>query len=243
MNFRKSQARSVLQLSGIAFGAFLVAYGVTRVVRHNARPRLYAPKSAFSGTQLGRPIDRLGRRLLSMLPMGLAPKRTSILKRSITINRPPEVVYGFWRNFENLPRFMEHLESVSMNDEAQSHWVARSPAGKKVEWDTHIVDDRPNEVIEWRSIDSRHARTGSRAIKAGVVSFMPAFAGRGTEVGVLLEYEQPGGKLGALVNGMLGENPEHHLREDLRRFKQLLEAGEIPTGKNQISHRAKESYA
>lgn len=242
MNIRTPQLRSILQLSGLTLGALVVAYGVTQAVRRQSRPRLGAPSPAFSGTRLGRPVTRLGHQLLSRLPLNLLPRRCYLVKRSITVNRTPEEVYAFWRNFENLPRFMDHLESVTVQDDTQSHWVARAPAGMSVEWDAEIVNDRADEFIEWRSVNRRGAHNGNRIINAGIVSFTPAFIGRGAEVSVILQYEQPGGRLGALVARAMGEHPEDQIREDLRRFKQLLEAGEIPTGKNRLPGKKEADY-
>ena len=147
----------------------------------------------------------------------------------VTINRSPEELYGFWRNFENLPNFMEHLESVKVLENGTSHWVAKAPAGASVEWDAVIHNEKPNELIAWRSVD------GSEVDNAGSVEFSPAAGGRGTEVKVIINYKPPAGKLGAVVATLLGESPRVQLEEDLNRFKQLMEAGEIPTTEGQPS--------
>lgn len=143
------------------------------------------------------------------------------VEKSVTINARPEQIYAFWRNFENLPRFMEHLESVDVHDSTRSHWVAKGPAGLKAEWDAEIINEIPNELIGWRSVD------GSRVQNAGSVHFTST--GRGTEVKVLLRYDPPGGALGAAVAKLFGEEPSMQVQEDLRRLKQLLEAGELAT--------------
>lgn len=143
--------------------------------------------------------------------------------QSRTINRPPEELYAFWRNFENLPRFMIHLESVRILDDQRSHWVAKAPAGTTVEWDAEIVEDRPNERIAWRSLP------GATVDNNGTVRFKPAPGGRGTEVHVALNYRPPAGALGVTVAKLLGEEPEQQIAGDLLRFKNLMEAGEIPT--------------
>jgi uncharacterized membrane protein len=140
--------------------------------------------------------------------------------RTITVNRPREEVYHFWRQLENLPRFMDHLESVTVLDEDRSHWVAKAPAGTKVEWDASIQDEIENELIAWRSLP------GSDIDNAGSVHFIPA--GDGTEVRVVLRYDPPAGKVGAAVAKLLGEEPEQQIEEDLRRFKQVVEAVEAP---------------
>jgi uncharacterized membrane protein len=143
------------------------------------------------------------------------------VEKSVTINARPELVYAFWRNFENLPRFMEHLESVDVHDATRSHWVAKGPAGLKAEWDAEIINEIPNELIGWRSVE------GSRVQNAGSVHFTST--GRGTEVKVILRYDPPGGALGAAVAKLFGEEPSMQVQEDLRRLKQLLEAGELAT--------------
>lgn len=141
--------------------------------------------------------------------------------RSFTINRQPDVVYGFWRKLENLPRFMRHLESVEVLDDRRSRWRAKAPAGMHVSWDAEIVDDQPNERLAWRSIE------GSTIPNRGSVRFVPAPGARGTEVHVDLEYAVPGGRLTSLLAKLFGEEPEQQVDDDLRRLKQLLEAGEI----------------
>jgi uncharacterized membrane protein len=145
------------------------------------------------------------------------------VEKSVTINASPEQLYGFWRNFENLPRFMDHLESVKVQDEKRSHWVAKGPVGLDAEWDAEIINEIPNELIGWRSVE------GSRVDNAGSVHFNKAVGARGTEVKVVLRYDPPGGKFGALVSKILGEDPDHQVQEDLRRLKQLIETGEIAT--------------
>jgi uncharacterized membrane protein len=144
-------------------------------------------------------------------------------EKSLTINRPAEDLYRFWRNFANLPRFMKHLDSVSTSGERRSHWVATGPAGAKVQWDAEITEDRPNELIAWRSLD------GADVDNSGTVRFEPATGGRGTVVRVALEYRPPAGALGAAVAKLFGEAPQQQIEGDLRRFKNLMEAGEIPT--------------
>jgi uncharacterized membrane protein len=142
-------------------------------------------------------------------------------KRSITVWRPVEEVYAFWHNFENFPRFMRHLDSVKMTDDRRSHWIAKAPAGKTVEWDAETTEDRPNELIAWRSLP------GSNVYNAGEVRFAPAPGGDGTELRVALEYEPPFGKLGSKVAMLWREEPGQQVADDLRHFKQVMETGEI----------------
>jgi uncharacterized membrane protein len=151
--------------------------------------------------------------------------------KSVTINRPVEELYSFWRNFENLPRIMNHLESVTIQDAdgKRSHWVAKAPLGATVEWDAEIVNEVRNEVIGWRSL------ANAQIANAGSVRFRPATGGRGTEVRITLEYMPPAGKLGVAMARLLGEEPELQVEDDLRRFKQLMESGEVSTTDGQPS--------
>jgi len=142
-------------------------------------------------------------------------------KASCIVNRPPDEVYNFWRNFQNLPRFMRHLESVEDLGEGRSHWVAKGPAGMSVEWDATIIADVPGEVITWRSQEN------SDVDHAGAVRFERATGGRGTIVKVNFQYNPIAGVIGASVAKLFGEEPEQQLDDDLRRFKQVMEVGEV----------------
>ena len=160
-------------------------------------------------------------RLASDAHAGVAADHGITVQQRVTVNRPPEEVYAFWRNFENLPRFMQHLEEVRVLDGRRSHWTARAPAGTSVSWAAETTDDRPNELIAWRSAE------GADVPNEGEVRFVRAAGGRGTEVHVRLRYEPPAGKLGALVAKLFGEEPTQQVAGDLRRFKQVLETGEV----------------
>jgi uncharacterized membrane protein len=118
---------------------------------------------------------------------------------------------------------MKHVESVSVLDEKRSHWVVRGPAGSTVEWDAEIINDEPNALIAWRSLDN------AEVDNAGSVRFVPGPEGRGTEVRVVLDYIPPAGRVGKWVARLFGEEPSQQIHEDLRRFKRLMETGEIPT--------------
>lgn len=152
------------------------------------------------------------------------------VEEAVTINAPPEQIYAFWRNFENLPRFMHNLESVSVHEGGRSHWVAKGPAGTKVDWEAEIINEIPNELIGWRSVN------GSQVDNAGSVHFTSA-GDRGTEVKVVLRYDPPAGVLGAAVSKILGEDPAMNVQEDLRRLKMLIETGEIATIEGQPAGR------
>ena len=144
-----------------------------------------------------------------------------LLDESVTINRPISELYRFWRNLENLPRFMSHLESVERVTDTLSRWRARGPAGTEVEWNAEIINEVPDQVIGWKSIE------GSDVVSAGSVNFDEV--GGGTRVHVRLQYSPPGGKLGAAVARLMGRDPATEIREDLRRFKQIVESGEVAT--------------
>jgi uncharacterized membrane protein len=156
------------------------------------------------------------------------------VRRAMTINRRREEVYSFWRNFENLPRFMKHLEAVQLLDDQHSHWTARGPFNMKVEWDAEIIEDKPNEKISWRSLP------GSQVFNAGSVIFLDAPNGRGTEIQITIQYDPPAGSAGAAIAKLLGEEPTVQVLDDLRRFKQVMEAGEIATIRGQTSGRLEE---
>jgi uncharacterized membrane protein len=147
------------------------------------------------------------------------------VEQAYLINRSPEDLYRFWRNFENLLGIMTHLQSVQVLDERRSHWVAKAPkiAGGKVEWNAEITRDDPNQLIAWRSLpDSQIDCTGQ-------IRFSKAMGDRGTEVHVFMDYVPPAGKLGHWVATLFGESPRRQMRDDLRNFKRVMETGEIPT--------------
>lgn len=156
-------------------------------------------------------------------------KRSLHVRKTITIMRPREEVYRFWRKFENLPKFMRHLIRVEEETERLSHWVARGPAGKEVRWDAEVTVERENEVIAWRSL------SGSEVENSGEVLFEDAPGGRGTVVRVMLAYCPPAGVLGAVVAKLFSEEPEGQIADDLRRLRSLLETGEVPTIEGQPS--------
>ncbi len=142
------------------------------------------------------------------------------IRRAITVNASVEDVYGFWRRFSNLPRFMLHLETVEELDERRSRWTVKAPAGLSISWVAEIVEDLPNELIAWRS-------TSGNVAHAGMVHFREAPGSRGTEVRVDLRYVPPAGAVGALIARLFGEEPGQQVRDDLRAFKQVIETGEV----------------
>jgi uncharacterized membrane protein len=155
------------------------------------------------------------------------------VEKSVVVNRPVQEVYHFWRNFENLPRFMDHLESVTVLDETRSHWVAKAPAGTRVEWDAAIHNEVEDQLIAWRSLP------GADVNNAGSVHFSPLPGDNSqTEVRVVLSYEPPAGKVGAALAKLLGEEPSTQVADDLRRFKQVMEASEAAGNSRPAAGRA-----
>lgn len=142
-------------------------------------------------------------------------------RTSITVNRPAEEVYRYWKDFQNLPTFMFHLESVQPKGEDRYHWVAKAPMGQTVEWDAEVIEDVPNEMIAWQSTEDADVPN------SGSVKFVPAPGDRGTEVIVELDYQLPGGAIGDTVAKLFGEEPQQQIKDDLRRFKQVVETGEV----------------
>lgn len=157
---------------------------------------------------------------------GSAAKKHPV-QASFAINCSPEAAYRFWRDLENLPRFMRHLQSVRATGDNRSEWRAEGPMGKPVRWTAETTEDVPNQRIAWRSLP------GSEVDTTGSVEFHPGPAGRGTIVRAVVHYRSPGGSLGRGVAALAGKHPEFTVREDLRRFKAILETGEVPTTRGQ----------
>jgi uncharacterized membrane protein len=152
-----------------------------------------------------------------------ADDRLVKVKKTILINRSPDELYRHWRNFQNLPRFMKNLESVEVTTDTRSRWTAKGPAGKKFRWNAEIVEDTPGECVAWRSLE------GGDVANSGSVRFQEAPGGRGTLVSVEMRYSPPAGSIGATIAKLFGRAPEQEIEEDLRRFKQMMETGEIIT--------------
>jgi uncharacterized membrane protein len=150
------------------------------------------------------------------------PYETGIrVDNTITIRKPPEEVYRFWRNLENLPKFMRRLESVQEIDNRRSHWVARGPAGSLLEWDAEVINEKENERIGWRSL------AGAEVANAGSVHFTPVEDGQSTAVTLEIQYDPPGGKVAAALARWIGLNPAAEIEADLTRLKAILETGQI----------------
>jgi uncharacterized membrane protein len=141
------------------------------------------------------------------------------IDQSIVIDRPPEEVYRFWRNLSNLPKFMRNIESVDEMEGKRSHWKMKTAGGRTVEWNAVIHNELANELIAWRSLP------GSDVDSAGSVWFKPTPNGRGTEVRIEMQFNPPGGAVGATVVSWLGADPEKQMKEDLENLKQEIESG------------------
>ncbi len=183
------------------------------------RTRLTAAAAAVAGITVVAALCAQQLTGLGPLSVGRTSDGALRVRRRITVNRPADALYRFWRDFSNAPRFMERVEVVQATGERRTHWRARGPAGVIVEWDAEVTDERPNELIAWRSTDD------ARFQHSGGVRFEPAPAGRGTVVTVEMEYSPPGGALTATAAKLIGYAPEQQVQEDLRRFKQLMETG------------------
>jgi uncharacterized membrane protein len=146
-----------------------------------------------------------------------------LIGRTVTINRSPQDLYAFWRDFRNLPLFMDNIASVQILDSMRSHWKVKAPADTTVEWDSLITEDIPGEVIAWRSDQS------ASITNSGRIEFKPTSNHRGTQVTVTIVYDPPAGTLGKVIAKLFQREPHVQARQDLRRFKQLMETGEIPT--------------
>jgi uncharacterized membrane protein len=162
--------------------------------------------------------------LLGWIPVGDDPNWITLTpdgKHAYVSNRASDELYQFWRNFENLPQFMYHLKAVRVIDDRRSHWEAKAPAGKRVQWDAEITNDQPNEEIAWQSTFNADVPNSGR------VRFEPGPAGRGTVVRVEIEYRPPGGAIGKVIAKLFGEEPGQQVAGDLHRFKQVMETGEV----------------
>lgn len=205
----------------------LGALGRTMRERGGDRARLASATAAVAGVTA-----------LDVFASGRATRRARRpirVQKSITIDRPAADLYERWRDLTKLPGIMRHLESVEPTGERRSHWRAKGPAGTSIEWDAETIEDQPRRIA-WRSVDD--ATVPNR----GAVEFEDAPDGRGTILRVDLQYDPPGGAVGAAVAKLFGEEPSHQIADDLRRFKQLVETGEIATGEGPSARKRPSLY-
>ena len=202
----------------------LALLGIAAASEKNRRNRIAIAAGAVAGVAALDVLSSLQHRKLEKAGQLPAADDGSVhVEKCITVNRSADDCYRFWRDFENFPRFMEHLESVTAADNKRSHWVAKGPAGTSVEWDAEITADREGELLAWSSTADADVQN------AGMVRFERAPGDRGTIVWIDMQYKPPGGKAGSAVAKLFGEEPSQQIDEDLRRFKWLIETGEIPT--------------
>jgi uncharacterized membrane protein len=209
----------------VALGSALIAYGITRQSRAGVGITAAGTTLALRGATGRCPVySRFGITTAQSRDtrVALAGDRGFRVHEGIRLEKPLEEVYRFWRRLENLPQFMAHLAVVTDLGNGRSHWVAKGPAGLRVEWDADIINEVENKVIGWRSLPN------SDLITAGSVNFDRVRGGRSTQVTVTLQYAPPGGRVGRIIAQLFGDEPSQAIREDLRRQKWLLEAGEIP---------------
>jgi uncharacterized membrane protein len=150
-------------------------------------------------------------------------KNDELVGRTVSINRPRSELYACWRDFQNLPHFMENIESVTVMDGNKSHWTVRAPGDRSVEWDAILTEDVPDSVIAWASVKDASVRNSGR------IEFRDSTNGRGTIVTATIVYDPPGGVLGKAVAKLFQREPNIQARRDLRRFKQFMETGEVST--------------
>jgi uncharacterized membrane protein len=219
---RYQPLRALAQWSSAAGGVVIASQGLRRrgglgtiTALGGAALAAWGAASALTGPDV---IRRSGRIVLRAMPQS-----TNQLKYAVTIGRPREVLYAFWRDFTNLAQLMPDVLEIRPAGERRWHWAVRGPGGMTVEWDAELVEERPNELLAWRSVDN------ADIAQEGTVRFLPAPGGRGTEVHVALSLRAPAGRAGRAVAWLFGEEPGKELRDGLRRFKQKAETGEVPT--------------
>lgn len=218
------------RLASTAAGGLLLAYGLLNPTPARLLLGVVGLGLVYQGAA--------GRNLIESVRTGqplVAEPNGLRVKKSVTVNRSREEVYEYWRSLENLPRFMTHVRSVQRHGDGRSHWVVSGPRGTVLKFDAQITVDRPNEMIGWQTLP------GAVVQHRGYVKFLPA-GERGTEVHVALEYEPPLGEAGKLISSLMGAVTEQQIQEQIRNFKQIMEAGEMPTTRGQSSGRASDDH-
>ncbi|HYD51341.1 MAG TPA: SRPBCC family protein [Gemmatimonadaceae bacterium] len=204
-------------------GGVLLALAGAELVRRGVSGHCLLYDAVGVTTSAGSGLGVLPRRDEPSSPAAVLQARHAIkVERSVTVNRSPEECYAFWRDPANLPRFMQHVERVESLGEGRARWRLSLPGGRTVEWTAILINDLPNELIAWKSSED------SDIANAGSVHFRRAADGRGTEVRFVVEGEPPGhGAMPRTLARLIGKAPDAIVREDLRRFKQMMELGEI----------------
>jgi len=203
----------------ILAGAALAAAGLSR--RNLPGLLVAAVGGLFIMRGLGghcRLYDSIGVSTAAHRTSGVPDRTGHKVEKTLLIARPPAELFRFWRNLENLPEFMENIQSVRVLDDRRSHWVVKGPAGQSVEWDAEIVNEHPGEMISWQTLP------GADVQSAGTVRFTPADGGKSTMLRVVLEFHAPAGALGAGFARFFGKDPSAQLDQDLARLKQVIES-------------------
>jgi uncharacterized membrane protein len=214
----------------VAAGSVMIAYGLVRRTPRAAMLAVAGTPLVYRGmTGHCAVYEGLGMSTATDTRAALGGEAGIRVKEAIRIERPVEDLYRFWRRLENLPQFMEHLARVEDQGNGRSHWVAKGPAGSRVEWDAEIINDVENKMISWKSLP------GSDVATAGSVHFDSVRAGRESQITVNLQYSPPAGKAGSWVAWLFGRDASQTIREDLRRLKQILEAGEVARAQSNSS--------
>ena len=214
-----SNVAPIERAASLAAGALLIGRAFSR--RNGLLPLLLLAGGALllrGGTGYCALYRRLGIDTSRLQGFGVRGRRGIRVEKSVEVGRAPAQVFSYWRQLENLPRFMPHLKAVHRRDDGRSRWEVEGPAGRTVAWEAEIINERPGELLAWQSLP------GSDVENAGTVRFDALGGGRATRVTVVLSYHPPAGEVGAAVAGLFGDSPERQLEEDLVRFRDLIES-------------------
>lgn len=219
----------VMRWGSILGGSALLAYGLLR--RNRLTDLLYIGAGAalaYRGISKSRVVDRSFKRLA----MHTGATDSVEIATALTIERPVDELFSYWQRLDNLPSFLRHVDAVERLDDRISRWSVRLPTGIHLSWRAEIVDERENELIAWQSVEN------SDIYNEGFVTFRPVYGGEATEMHVRILYRPPAGGVGARIASFFEHLQEQYVREDLRSFKHLMEAGELPTTQGQPSARS-----
>ena len=213
------------RVAALTTATAVVAYGLSRRNLPGVCLAAAATPLAYRGLSGEWPRVRNGNSTRTGIRTALAGNRGIHVRESVRLEKPIDEVYRFWRNLENLPQFMNYLDAVIDLGNGRSRWIAKGPAGTHVKWEAEIINEVENQVIGWQSLP------GGDITTAGSVNFDTVRNGRSTQLSVHFQYAPPAGRAGSIIAKAFGREPSQTVREDLRRLKQLLEAGEFPHAK------------
>jgi uncharacterized membrane protein len=220
------------RVASVVAGGAVAAYGISRKTQGGALLALlggslvYRGATGFCPAYAGLGVDTSGDRD-EATRSSLRATHSIRVEQTMPINLAVSELFAFWRNFENLPRFMRNVDSVEVIDDKRSHWRVKGPMNVSYEWEAELINEVQDELIAWRTLEN------ADVAHAGSVHFTPLPGGHGTAVRVVFEYRPTGGRVAGAVAKLLGQDPGADVREDLRRFKRIMEAGEIPTTEGQ----------